>query len=423
MAVDLAQPAILEPRAPRRYDVDALRVGAVLLLIYFHTACLFMVWPFHIQNLQRSVAASVFVAVLGLWHMPLFFVLAGTSTWLALDFRTGGQYLAERVRRLLLPALFGMLVVIPPQVYIERISSWVPTRMSPRNFQGSFWAFYPHYFEGSYPEGNLSWHHLWFIVYLFVYSVVMLPVLSWLKHRPGGRRFLQRSCDFFSPGRRVFLLAVPAILLILTLGARFPVTHALVGDWYAHANFLLLFCYGILFAADERLVASVVRNRRAALAAAFALTLLLFLPGGLRRLDGALGSVVRGATAGLCGTCWLIFVLGYGRRWLNRPLPGLRYAARIAYPFYILHQTVIIAIAYYVLRWNSGIGPKYVIISTAALGVTLGLCELVRRTPVTRFMFGMPAGCGTSSAGRAPNRDEMTPPGTPGGPGRSTCVT
>ena len=391
MTSTAAQSASFATRARRRYDIDALRVLAVFLLIYFHTACVFMQWPFHIQNLQRSRAASVFVAFLGQWHMPLFFLLAGASTWLALEVRSTRQYLVERVRRLLLPAIFGILLVIPPQVYVERISSWVPTRQSPIDFHGSYLAFYPHFFEGTYPTGNFSWHHLWFIVYLFAYSVVTLPVLLWLKTCPRGRRFVQAVANVLAPGRGIFLLAAPGIAVAFALQRRFPFTHALIDDWHIHAQYILLFLYGGLFAADDRLVMAAVRNCRTALLPALLLTLPLFWPTLLPPIRGPVGYIVMTIAGGLNATCWLILILGLGRRWLDRPLPGLGYASRIAYPFYILHQTVIVVLAYYVLRWDAGVGAKYVVISTAALLLTVGLCDLFRRLAVTRFMFGMPS--------------------------------
>lgn len=409
--------------ARRRYDIDALRIAAVLLLIYFHTACVFMQWPFHIQNLQRSRAATLFVVFLGQWHMPLFFLLAGASTWLALEARSGRQYFAERIRRLLVPAIFGILLVVPPQVYVERISSWIPTRQSPIDFHGSYLAFYPHFFEGTYPTGNFSWHHLWFIVYLFVYSVVTLPVFLWLKTRPYGRRCVHTIANVLSPGRRLFLLAVPGIALAFALQRRFPATHALLDDWHLHAQYILLFLYGGLFAADDRLVLAAVRHRRTALLLALVLTPTLLWPAALPHVGGVTGYVIMTIAGGLNTCSWLILILGLGRRYLDRPLPGLRYAGRIAYPFYILHQTVIVVLAYYVLRWNAGVGVKYLVISTAALLLTIGLCDLVRRSAITRFMFGMAirtarpnrsleSACACGSPWTCPARTTSRPPAT-----------
>ena len=114
----------------RRYDIDALRVLATLLLIIFHTGMVFTAFDgWHVQNLERSQAIGNLLAFIHQWHMPLFFLLAGASTYFALSVRSPRQYAGERFKRLLLPLLVGILVVIPPQVYFERLATWVPTRI------------------------------------------------------------------------------------------------------------------------------------------------------------------------------------------------------------------------------------------------------------------------------------------------------
>jgi len=108
------------PRAAaRRHDVDWLRIAAVLLLIPYHTARVFN-WEedFYIKNDPTDGVAQAFVDFVGPWHMSLLFLLAGVATWLAFRFRSGGQYAAERVKRLLIPFVFGVLVIVPPQTWL-----------------------------------------------------------------------------------------------------------------------------------------------------------------------------------------------------------------------------------------------------------------------------------------------------------------
>ena len=110
----------------RRYDLDWLRVLAVLLLIYFHTAKIFDYPAFdyfdwHIKNNQVSARITVFTWFVHQWQMPLFFLLSGAGTWYSLLLRTPNKYLMERVKRLLIPLVFGTLVLVPPQVYLERL--------------------------------------------------------------------------------------------------------------------------------------------------------------------------------------------------------------------------------------------------------------------------------------------------------------
>jgi peptidoglycan/LPS O-acetylase OafA/YrhL len=275
-------------------------------------------------------------------------------------------------------------------VFIDRISPWAPMRMSPINFEGSYIAFYPHIFDGTYPQGNFSWHHLWFVAYLLVYSLVSLPIVLFLKRSGSGRRLAARFADVFARPSTIFVLAVPIVLAELLLSGRFPSTHALIDDWANHAHYLLVFLYGCVLVGDPRFAQAVDRVRSGALAAGLVLTTTLIVGAFVVRKPSTTLEIV-GAVL-YCGGqwCWLIAIVGYGRAYLDRPNRILRHTAKIAYPFYILHQTVIVVIAYYVVQWEAGVAAKFVVVSTGALIVTTLLCELVRLTNVTRALFGMP---------------------------------
>lgn len=167
----------------RRYEIDWLRMFAVLLLIYFHTAVIFVHGTtYHIENRQKSVGLDIFTLFVDQWYMPLFFFIAGAATSFALRFRSGFQYVRERVKRLFIPLVFGTLVIIPPQIYYERLSEKVT--------YSSYIRFYPHFFQGIYPKGNFTWNQLWFIAYLFVFSLACLPLFLWLRGTVGKRFFL-----------------------------------------------------------------------------------------------------------------------------------------------------------------------------------------------------------------------------------------
>ena len=157
----------------RCYELDWLRVIAVLVLVFFHSSEIFSKGWFHIKNDETSLFFNSLSSFIYIWHMPLFFLVAGASTWFALEFRTGKIYVKERIYRLLVPLIFGILLLIPPQSYYENKQKI--------NFSGTFLEFYPHFFEGIYPEGNLHWGHLWFLFYLFVFSIGCFKLFLKLK--------------------------------------------------------------------------------------------------------------------------------------------------------------------------------------------------------------------------------------------------
>jgi peptidoglycan/LPS O-acetylase OafA/YrhL len=370
----------------RRYDVDWLRVFAILAVFYFHNARFFDGDWWHIKNAQTSFGMSVFVAFSDVWMMPLFVILSGMASGLALSFRRSGEYALERLKRLLVPLVFGSLVIVAPQVYLERINRG--------QFHGSYWQFYPHFFSGVYPTGNFSWHHLWFLTYLFAFSIVALPLFSYLR-TAAGRGVIARLGSWFDGSRALLLLALPPLLPAFFQASLQPIFHGLqnlVSDWARFLSYLSLFIYGYLLVCDARLGQAVQKCWRAALALGVGLTVVLafiiiYHDPGLTYSPASIGlRVLRSFNTWF----WLLAILGAGRRFLSFSRPLLRYANEAVLPFYVLHQTVIIMIGYYVVKWHAGIPQKYLFISTTALIATLLVYDLaVRRTNVTRFLFGM----------------------------------
>lgn len=382
-------PAIAALRE-RRHELDALRVLAVLALLLYHASRPFDSEVWHVKDIERSLGLELFGNLLTPWRLPLLFMISGLGTYYALGFRSAWRYAAERVRRLLLPLAFGMAVVVVPQVYVERISVGMPDRMSPRDFQGSYLAFYPHYFEGVYPGGNFSWHHLWFLAYLLVFSLAALPLFLYLRGE-GGQRLVARLASWLRPGRRVFLLALPLALIHVALRGRFPSTHALVGDWWNVAHYFVLFLLGYVLLPQPAFKAAVEANRRVGavvFVTAFALRLAL-VPLLAPIAPYSIAYVALLTLRAIIEWSALVAVIGYAGVYLSRPSRVLRYGGERVYPFYIWHQTVIVVVAYFVVGWATGPLVKFAAISAISLVVTVALCEAVGMTPLTRRLFGM----------------------------------
>jgi peptidoglycan/LPS O-acetylase OafA/YrhL len=373
----------------RRHDLDALRVLAVLVLLAYHASRPFDLEPWHAKSEWASAWVQLVGGVFTPWRLPLLFMVSGAGTYFALRRRSAGAYARERLIRLGIPLVVGMLVVVPPQVYVERISPWMPNRQSPIDFEGSYLAFQPRIVDGAYPAGNLSWHHLWFLAYLLVFSLAALPLLRWLD--ASGRRVREALGATLARPGAVFLPVVPLAVVHVGLRGAFPSTHALIGDWWNLAHYFVVFVLGSLLVTDPAFMAAAVRHRHLAAATFGALTvvrlgLILAWPPALPYSRGyVLQLVVRAALE------WsaLVAVLGHARRWLDRPSPLLRWAGDRVYPFYVWHQTVLVVLAYWVLRWPAGPGVQYVALLLGGFALSLLLCQLVASTRVTRLAFGM----------------------------------
>lgn len=161
----------------RRYDLDWIRVIVFALLIFYHVGMFFVPWGWHIKNNEIYRWLTFPMTFVNQWRLPILFVISGMGTAFALGKRSIGQFILERNYRLAIPLVFGMLMIVPPQVYIERITEG--------SFSGSYFEFWiGPAFQGVYPEGNLSWHHLWFLPYLLVFSLLLAPVFAAIRARP-----------------------------------------------------------------------------------------------------------------------------------------------------------------------------------------------------------------------------------------------
>jgi glucan biosynthesis protein C len=374
------------PSRVRQHYIDWVRILAVLLLIPFHTARIFNLAgagepePFYAKSQALSWPLSHFINFLDGWHMPLLFAVAGAATWYALGFRSGGQYAAERFKRLLIPFIFGVLVIVPPQTFFGSIAN--------HNYDGSFFGYWPHFFTDESEDltgyaGGFTPAHLWFIAYLFLFAVLGLPLMLYLR-RESGRRLVSRIAAFCQRPGAIFLFAVPL------LAADYLVSDAVDPNPLRH---LLFFLAGYLLVADARFQDAIDRHKGIALLAGIASAVVLntiWASGvdlGGHYAPQRVGFALLG---NLNAWLWIIAILGYGRRFLNVSNRVLRYANEAAYPFYILHQTVIVAVGFYVLKWGLPVPAAFTFIALASLIASLAIYDLlVKRVGVLRFLFGM----------------------------------
>ena len=370
-----------EARPQRRYDIDWLRVLAVLLLFPFHTARIFDTFgPWYVKNDTLSKALTYFIAFVHPFHMPLLFLLAGASTWFALSYRSAGQYTKERFIRLLIPFIFGVLVIVPPQSYLGLLGH--------TGFSGSYLEWYPNFFSintsdmDGYFLGGFTPAHLWFIFFLFLFSLLALPLFLYLRRRDSGKRLMGWLAAFFSLPGMILLLAIPLW-----------VAYRLIDFYPSPLYFIAYFILGYILVADSRFEMAI--NRHKAIALVLGPVLFLFVAYFQSRwlalgIPSWVWPVIDAYAVGFAPWFFVIAILGYGRLFLTSSNKFLKYTGEASYPYYILHQTIIVIIGFYVVQWQLGVAVKYLFILAAATAVTALLYELlIKRFNLFRFLFGM----------------------------------
>jgi peptidoglycan/LPS O-acetylase OafA/YrhL len=386
----------------RRYDVDWLRVFATYLLFAFHAGKVFDVPPFYpLKNGQLSGAMGFFTGFVHQWHMPLFFVLAGWSAFESLAQRGGARFLRERLQKLVIPLVFGMLVLCPPIRWVELREGLFVTasgRALPAEPAVGLLAFLPRY----YTPAGLTWSHLWFLAYLFTFSLLYLPLLVRLLRAPVRRIPRQSSV--------VYLALVPLVLAQVTLRGRWPGFQNLIDDWANFTYYSLFFLFGFALAWAPELERLAHREwKRAGLLAAAAL-LGMVATDLLRARGFELAVFANRALSAVAGGCAVLFLLGCAARFLVFSNRTLRWLAESAYPVYQLHQLAVVMVGLWVVTLPLSIALKYGLLVPLSLAVTLGVYQVVvKPLPVLRFCLGMKPRALARSRWRLGASDTPTP--------------
>jgi glucans biosynthesis protein C len=370
----------------RRSDLDWLRVTAFGLLILYHSGMAWSGWHWHLNSTADITWLREAMRFVNRWRMPLIFLVSGGAIVLALGLRSPGAFAVDRLRRLLLPLAFGMVVLVPPQVYAERHYAG--------QFAGSFLQWLPEAFRGTYPAGNLSWHHLWFIAYVLVLTFVLLPCFLWARTASGEaiQAVAARTMGRFGLH---WLMVLPLGASILWLAPLSSNPNGLIGDWHGLAyNGVLLLYGGFIFGTPDML-AVLNRQRWLSLGIGIASYGTLYLS----FFDGAVGALVlpadRPAYAVLSAVntmAWLFTAIGFANRYLTMRPRFLGYASEAVYPFYMIHQTVTVIAVYWLLTYEVPPVEGFVIAVLATFGVTWAIYAwLVQPVAFLRPLFGLKA--------------------------------
>jgi glucan biosynthesis protein C len=362
----------------RRPDLDWLRVLAFGLLILYHAGFAWTGWGWHIDSDQTLPWLAEAMRFTNRWRIPLIYMVAGGAIVLALGQRSVNAFIADRLRRLLLPLIFGVLVLVPPQVYLEQ--RWRG------QFQGSFIQWLPHAYD------TFAWHHLWFVGYVLLLTFVLLPVFLWAR-TPNGRATQVLVARVMIRANLHWLLAVPIALAILLLGPITRNVNYIIGDWYGLASAALLMLYGAFIFNMPEILKTLDRQRWIAVAVgivSFAgLDLLVFhAPAGAH--VRVLGLPVYAPLSAINMIGWLFAATGLAHHYLTTRPRFLIWATEALYPFYMIHQTVTVTTVYWLLRAHVPALPAWLLTVASTFGVTaLIYAGLVRPWPWVRPLFGL----------------------------------
>ncbi|CAN5496948.1 hypothetical protein BH23BAC1_BH23BAC1_48850 [soil metagenome] len=379
----------MELKTDRQNYLDWLRILAIFGVLVYHSARPFITDdPWHINNETTSNLLMEFNFFMSRFRMHLLFFISGAITIYIIRKKSTFSFVGLRAKRLLIPVVVGMFFIVPPQIYFERLT---------QGFEGNFFDLYRSVFHFvPYPEGNLSWHHLWFIVYLALYNILLAPFFTWSASDKG--KIWVEKLKFFAEGRKIYWLIVPSVIWFSYTVLHFPQTHNLIQDPAYFVYWLLFLLVGYLCMLQPALMDSLERNRKTSLSIAF---LMIIGINALRWNGFEWHEWVNDwsnhpltplfiAKQPINSWFWVFAIVGYGKRYLNKPHASLPYLNEAVYPFYILHQTVIVVIGYYVIQVSESIGMKFLFITILTLMLSLGIYHLyIKPFNFMRMLFGL----------------------------------
>jgi glucans biosynthesis protein C len=358
------------------------------LLILYHSGMAWSGWNWHLVSDEPVAWLREAMRFTNRWRMPLIFLVSGGAVVLALGQRTAGIFAVDRLRRLLLPLVFGMVVLVPPQVYAERLFRG--------QFTGSFLDWLPQAFTGgAYPVGNVSWHHLWFIAYVLVLTFLLLPCLLWAR-TASGQALQVQAARLMARFALHWLMALPLAASILWLVPLSRNTNGLIGDWHGLFYYGVLLLYGAFVFGTRDMLALLSRQRWISLivgVAAYSTLYFTFFEGtvvpSIPRADRPFYALLSGVNT----TAWLFTAVGFAHRYLTMRPRFLGEATDAVYPFYVIHQTVTVIAVYWLLKFDVPSVAGFILAAVATFGVTwIIYMLLVRPFALVRPLFGMKAG-------------------------------
>ena len=377
----------------RLYFLDWVRILAFFLLIAYHVGMYYVSWDWHVNSPYAGTGPEPFMQLSSPWRLSLLFFVAGAGSCFLLQRSAPGAFARRRSLRLLPPLLFGMLVVVPPQAYLE-----VVEKLGYADGFGAFMRLYLSGYGGFCKDGCLilpTWNHLWFVAYLWVYTLVLAAGAALL---PAGRASaLARRIGSGSALGGWRLIALPALFLAIVrivLVERFPSTHALVNDWFNHATYLPVFLLGALVAHSRAVWESMQAMRWSALGlavAAWAATVVWYAAPHHEHSAQlmALWRPVMRALYALGAWSAIVAACGFARRHLDRDGPARRYLTDAVFPVFIVHQTLIVVFAHAFKPFGLAPGLEALLLIALAVTGSFALYEAVRRLSWARPLFGL----------------------------------
>ena len=387
-------PAADQSRNARLYFLDWVRIIAFFILIFYHVGMYYVTWDFHVKSPEASDAIEPLMMLSSPWRLSLLFLISGVASRFMLDKMQTANFFKQRSKRLLIPLLFGMLVIVPPQSYCEVIEK-VAYSGSYLDFMRLYLSAYHGFCRNHSCLIMPTWNHLWFVAYLWCYTAVLALLIVVFRDRIAQTG--QRIAMLLSGWRLIVLPLIMLAVLRIVLVEHFPSTHALIDDWFNHANYLALFLLGAFVAPQIEFwrQTDAMRWTSLGLAVTFWAWLIIYYawPDAAVPADQIVfwRQIQRIVYAG-CEWTAIAAACGFAHRHLQFDSPRRRYLTQAVFPLYIAHQTVIVIVAHAIKPAHIAAPVEALLLIVFTFTSGFAVFEIARRVPLLRPLFGVGRG-------------------------------
>ena len=346
----------------RKHYIDNIRIMIILMLIPYHT---FMIWnnygtKFYVWGGNNNILSTLIVLVAP-WFMPILFVIAGISTRYSLKKRSTKIYIIERMQRLLVPFIFGTILLVPFQTLFARKFFY--------NYDGSiienYKYFFTHFSDLNGYDGMFTFGHLWFLLYLFIISLLSLLIIKNISLNRLEKKI--EKINIFL----IILMFIPLFIFynILNFGGK------------SIGEYLLLYLLGYYLFTDK-FIDKLVKNKMI-LIPIFIISEIMLIVG---YYNYGFYNDLFVNFVGWIGICTCIIL---GKLFLDKETKFTTYFNKASFPIYILHQTILVIIGYYALLKFNNIFIQLVIIILGSFILTISIYEIIKRIPYIRKTIGI----------------------------------
>ncbi len=342
----------------RRYDIDWLRVIAIGLLLIYHIGIGFQPWGVLIMFIQNDDPINTLwapMSMLNVWRIPLLFFVSGMGVSFAIGKRNFKQLVLERTKRILVPFIFGVLLIVPIhtliwQSYYNQDLSYIPSRS-----------------------------HLWFLANIFIYVILLLPLFFYFKRNQEGKVVKTLKWLYGNP----FSLLIVALIFVIEtvlIKPQFYTLYALTLHGFVVG--LIAFLFGFTFVVSGKTFWNTVLKWRwlyfILSVASFTIRLRIFnleAPNYISAIESVL---------------WVFTAFGFAYKYLNRPSNTLSYLSQAVYPVYIVHMIFLYLASMLVFPMEVPAIIKLILSVLITYIGSFGLYELIiRRINFIRPLFGL----------------------------------